>query len=729
MNTRPYLLKYLPALAAYAIAALTLAGLIWVGIVGWACAPGRLYVAGACNSIPGLLVPLLTAFGIWGIALAIWLTEKRVATPGFYWLITVCLATGALSAAGNFAAGRLFNLAMIWLAPLTVGFHLGLLGRPLAGRERALLRSSLVLAALWTAPFLLYTIPQLQAAGLYPWLRVAVRLTLVAALAAGVITLWRGYRAGLPLPAARRVQVLVLGSLLAFAPFLLLSVIPETLGAPVYVPYELTSPWLLLSPITYLYAGHRKRLGRAEPAFRHFAGYFAVAIIFLALYLGLLALTGAPDTSRGRMLFAGALLSGAGVLVIARVYPELAALTRRSLQGQPASGAVLDALAERLSLAHDRLTLEGLLMHDVPRAFGAPLVVFLARQHDVLVSLAHENNEEGLGTTIRLPLDSPVARAVTAAARPLTAAAARLLSQPGAQTASEHALLRHTGLDLLAPLRAGGELQGLLGLGAKRSDDAWSSDDLRALAALGWQAGAALQNLQLLAEVQAGQAGLARAHRQSLVEQDRQQRELAQELHDGPVQQLLGVGYQLATPPNSEGGAGPDAAAIRREVLATADQLRAVIGRLRPAGLTELGLAWALRDYVARVQRTIPGGGPRLRLHIGTPVPELAPEVSLCLFRCAQEALRNALRHAQASVVVVELRIANDQARLIVEDDGCGFQVPRRLSELAQTDHFGLVGLAERVEGLGGTLEIRSLAGEGTLLAVILPLAAAGNGG
>jgi signal transduction histidine kinase len=721
--------QLLPSLAVSMLAALALAVLIWAGIRGWACSPSLVYLPGQCNSIPGLVAPLLTALGIWGIGVVIWCAEKHVSTAGFFWVIAASLASGAVSGAGDLTAGRLFYLTLAWLAPFSLNFHQNLLGHPRSSRSLTGLRISFGIAVLWSLPLLAFTVAQLQAIGVFSWLRIGVRLTLLVALGAGLSSLWRGYRSGLPLPAARRVQVLVLGSLLAFAPLLLLSVIPETLGAPVYVPYELTCPWLLLSPITYLYASYRKRLGPAEPALRHFAGYFSVAIIFLALYLGLLALTGAPDTSRARTLLAGALLSGAAVLVIAKVYPELTVLTRRSLQGKPTSGAVLDSLAERLSLAHDRLTLQGLLMHDVPRAFGAPIVVFLTRRNGVLVSEAHENNGDSLGAAIQLPLVSTLARAVTASARPLPAASVQMLSQQGANTESEHALLMHAGLDLLVPLRAGGELQGLLGLGAKLSDDAWSIDDLRALSVLGWQAGAALQNLQLLDEVQAGQDGLARAHRQSLVEQDRQQRELAQELHDGPVQQLLGVSYQLATLQSHESAAGPDSAAIRREVLAAADQLRDVIGRLRPAGLTELGLTSALRDYIARVQRTIPNGSPRLRLHIGTNEPELSAEVSLCLFRCAQEALRNALRHAQASVVVVELRIENDQARLIIEDDGCGFQVPHRLSELAQTEHFGLVGIAERVEWLGGMLEIRSLSNEGTLLSVILPLSSAGNRG
>ena len=88
------------------------------------------------------------------------------------------------------------------------------------------------------------------------------------------------------------------------------------------------------------------------------------------------------------------------------------------------------------------------------------------------------------------------------------------------------------------------------------------------------------------------------------------------------------------------------------------------------------------------------------------------------LFRIAQEALNNVTKHAQTERVAVTLRILNEEAWLLVEDQGVGFDPDRRP---ADGEGFGLTSMKERVEILGGTLEVRSSPGEGTAIMVKLP--------
>lgn len=636
-------------------------------------------------------------------------------------MIAAALASGVVSGAGDLAAGRWFYLALVWLAPLSLSFHLSLLDHPLSSRRRAALHISLGLAAFWSVFLLALPISRLQALGIFSWLRLGVRLSLALALVVGLAGIWRGYRTGLPWPAARRVQLLLLGNLLALAPLLLLSLLPETLKLPVFVPYELTLPWLLLSPLSYLYIGRRRRLSRAGAHLHFFVLYFFLAVISLAIYLITFALTGSPRGSTSQIVLACVLVGVAAVSVSAFVHPELVSLTKWALQGTRATKHALDELAQRLSLAHDPKTLRHIVLHDLPNAFGAPVSLFLIRQGDALRrNLAAAVDQDA--SELSLPIKSHFVLILEASGRPLTLAALQQAQPDAAWTEDEHALFAHAGVDLIVPLVAGGILQGVLGLGPKLSADAWNSDDLCELGTLGRQAGAALQNLHLLDEVQAGRDELARAHRQLLVNQDHQQRKLAQEIHDGPLQQLLGTSYRLAQLQSESPALTPDPAIIREEVLAVASELRDLIGQLRPAGLTELGLAAALRDYVGRLRQTSPRDAPRLRLHLEPKDPCLPPEVDLCLFRCAQEGVRNALRHARATSVVIELRVLGGEVQLTIEDNGIGFQVPHRLSELAQHDHFGLVGAAERVEWLGGRLRITSELGAGTTLRVILPL-------
>jgi len=157
-------------------------------------------------------------------------------------------------------------------------------------------------------------------------------------------------------------------------------------------------------------------------------------------------------------------------------------------------------------------------------------------------------------------------------------------------------------------------------------------------------------------------------------------------------------------------------------LLNVVTQLRGLIGELRPAGLEEFGLATALEGYVARLQRE---GGPDMPdIHLELPEHDmqLPKSVALCLFRVAQEALRNALKHANARHISLYLCSSMSEVMLRVSDDGCGFQVPVSLGQLAHADHFGLVGMAERVEWIGGELTIRSQPSAGTDVTVRVPL-------
>ena len=228
-------------------------------------------------------------------------------------------------------------------------------------------------------------------------------------------------------------------------------------------------------------------------------------------------------------------------------------------------------------------------------------------------------------------------------------------------------------------------------------------------------------------------AELAEAHRRLAVSQEVERLALAHELHDSAVQQLLGISYRLVEFRRSAGqGQRPDAQpdtevvagleAIRQDVLDVVTQLRELIGELRPAGLEELGLAIALEGYIARLQREGRPEMPVIALDPDWNEPVLPQPVALCLFRVAQEALRNAVRHARARHITLSLHRHGDVAVLQVRDDGGGFPVPVRLSELTQASHFGLVGMAERVAWAGGHFTIQSQPGAGTTVTARVPL-------
>jgi signal transduction histidine kinase len=186
-------------------------------------------------------------------------------------------------------------------------------------------------------------------------------------------------------------------------------------------------------------------------------------------------------------------------------------------------------------------------------------------------------------------------------------------------------------------------------------------------------------------------------------------RRLGRELHDDITQRLAGVSIEAATLGRLANPAARQAAeqAIGSELAALSRDVHALSYRLHPSVVDDLGLGEALRMECERAARR---GTAEVAFHGDEAGAALRGERALCLFRVAQEALRNALRHAQPKHVRVELRAEDEGTNVSVIDDGHGFDVD------APRDHasLGLASMRERVALLGGRLEIRSRSGQGT---------------
>jgi signal transduction histidine kinase len=197
---------------------------------------------------------------------------------------------------------------------------------------------------------------------------------------------------------------------------------------------------------------------------------------------------------------------------------------------------------------------------------------------------------------------------------------------------------------------------------------------------------------------------------------------IARELHDTLAQGLAGTGIQLEAAlsilPGKPEAAREHVALGRAMVRSTLGEVRRSIWVLRTQTSKRAdGLAAVLADSLKQLGNDN-GLVPRIQL-VGEP-RELAPEVERNLLRIAHEAVTNAVRHSGASSLDVELAFDRSDVRLRVHDDGRGFD-PKPWLSRHRGEHFGLVGLAERVRGLGGELEITSTAGSGTDVICRLP--------
>ena len=199
---------------------------------------------------------------------------------------------------------------------------------------------------------------------------------------------------------------------------------------------------------------------------------------------------------------------------------------------------------------------------------------------------------------------------------------------------------------------------------------------------------------------------------------EEERRLIAHELHDEFGQSVTAIRSlaqaivgQSTQPPTQEA-----ARLISEEAARLYDAMHGLIPRLAPAALDTVSLSEALEALVRDLQRRHPSIALSLRQELAV---DPGPSISLAAYRVVQEGLSNALRHAHASRVEVELRADPRHLLVTVSDDGAG--LPESWS---RPGHFGLRGLGERIGHLGGTLTLRRGEHRGTLLAAQIPLAA-----
>lgn len=211
--------------------------------------------------------------------------------------------------------------------------------------------------------------------------------------------------------------------------------------------------------------------------------------------------------------------------------------------------------------------------------------------------------------------------------------------------------------------------------------------------------------------------------------QEAERQRIARELHDETGQALTALGLGLRgvstllrqdecpeSGPLIEKASG-NLRSLETMVATSLDELQRVIADLRPSHLDDLGLPAALRWYCNDLQNRAP---LQIAVDISGENRELPAEVKTALFRVAQEALTNVIRHSQAKTARVRLEFEPERVTLDVTDDGCGFDINR--FRTARRPSWGLLGMEERASLLGGQLMLYSKPGGGTRVHVSIPI-------
>jgi len=257
--------------------------------------------------------------------------------------------------------------------------------------------------------------------------------------------------------------------------------------------------------------------------------------------------------------------------------------------------------------------------------------------------------------------------------------------------------------ELFVPMVFEGNLQGILILGARVTTDLYSETDIQIIAAIAYQGALAYANVQLVETLR----GLA----QRLVRTDEdQRRKLARDLHDTVLQDLFFVRQKLSS----------DQTELTSHISNIVDRLRQTIKAQRTT-LLDQGLELALEALVEDMHSL---AREEISIFWNNAVDgklNLTDEQATSIYRIVQEAITNAVKHAQADHIYVKLEGSRGNTLLVtVKDDGIGMQDPEK--ETVSENHYGLVGMNERALMIGAHLVIKSDVGKGTTVTLELGL-------
>lgn len=211
-------------------------------------------------------------------------------------------------------------------------------------------------------------------------------------------------------------------------------------------------------------------------------------------------------------------------------------------------------------------------------------------------------------------------------------------------------------------------------------------------------------------------------HHRLTEQRELERQSIARDIHDGPVQTLSSLLFNLQVLHE----AAPDPALqlevdnVKLSIKSTVQELRQIMYELRPPSVIQFGISKAIQSYTENLREH----HAHITWHLDLTDDDrlLSQQTCLTLFRIYQEAVNNIIRHSEAKEAWVTIDVLTDLIVLEIRDDGKGFVRSQDVIHLTERKHFGLAGIAERVEAIHAELEIKTQPGDGTTITVKVPI-------
>ena len=676
-----------------------------------------------------LLIVVVLAF--WGISTSVVLFSSSTHQQSII-LFFFCQTLGIALALGNITSrpwsGHLSLILTAFAIAMAIHFHLLFPVNRITPANRK-----------WV--FLMYAIAAL---GLSRWLVVlnvfAVKSTF-SEIYSSLLNIWaligllsvlyliyKPYRDAPSLIVKRQVGLITLCGALAFTPLLILSISPQILFGQAILPTEFAFVFLIFIPIGYGYAITRYQFIKLDRyTSRSVTALFVISVLsFIYICITAILQTFLPES-----LLANPLTNVAIVMILVVIYNPLHKRLRHWVDSLLYGGwydytSVVGEVTHNLEPNNDIEGLVSTLTGTIQKSMRVhwAYLIWQGQHQDRSVS-STTNHSEMLFDDIHLNHLPAITNYMQKQLYPITNHDLCNALKKHPLTVEEAMLLNNHSVCLWVPIRGFQYSMGLLILGPKFGGDNFDDNDMEILDMVARQASIVFQNAQLINELKAKVHENEQYQKQIIRTREEERKRISRDLHDQVIQTLVGLKYQIAHLQSSLKLAklypesNEKAVQLQEEIVTLIQTTRTLCQGLRPAAL-DLGLIPSIRSLVGGFE-TQSGIEIQLLVEGDRSIP-VSEDVALCLYRCTGEALSNIGKYAGAEEIQIEMSIKQQMVSLAIKDDGKGFQVPERLGTLMAQNHFGLVGMRERVELLHGEFEIYSDPMHGTQLEVSIPL-------
>lgn len=336
---------------------------------------------------------------------------------------------------------------------------------------------------------------------------------------------------------------------------------------------------------------------------------------------------------------------------------------------------------------------------------------------------AQQATKEEPSIKLRLTNDNPVVTWLATKGKALRRELIDIYPQFKGLWETERVALKAPGLELLCPIRSKGNLIGILAVGEKQSESAYTDEEVDLLMTMANEVAVAVENARMLNSLRNQELRVRQLLAQAVRAQEEERQRISVDLHDSVAQWLVAASYRAQTCGQVLSGdnnnvARQELANMENSLNKSLKELRRVVTDLRPPALDELGLTHALRQSLEDLKAD---GLDCQFSKEGTPV-RLPSSMEIAVYRIVQEALNNIRKHANATKVSLRTQFHPDKLLVEVRDNGRGFDLSQTLDSATSVGHMGLLGMKQRAETLGGDIKVKTGSGIGTTITLSLPI-------